>query len=298
MILWVIRVGEGGDVLRKRKFRLARTAIAVAILVPLIMVVAANRDDVVQAQRLESVLVSIKVDGTERDLRTAQTTVGSILVESGIEVGPQDVVTPATDERPYYGMIITVVRVSETIEDIILPVSFSTVKTFSKSLRPGLTSVVKPGVLGEKLVYYKVRREDGIVVKSTVESSKMLKNPVKRVVSIGSRGIYTSRGTFRTLAIKNMVATAYDPGPRSCGRYATGRTSCGLRAGYGVVAVDPRIIKLGTKLYIEGYGFAIAGDVGRAIKGRRIDLGFTSYREAIRFGRRGVKVHILQGDSG
>ena len=47
-----------------------------------------------------------------------------------------------------------------------------------------------------------------------------------------------------------------------------------MRAGYGVVAVDPRVIHLGSKLYIEGYGYAIAGDTGGAVKGYIIDLGF------------------------
>jgi 3D (Asp-Asp-Asp) domain-containing protein len=66
-----------------------------------------------------------------------------------------------------------------------------------------------------------------------------------------------------------------------------------MKAGKGVVAVDPRVIPLGTRLYIEGYGVAVAGDVGSAIKGRRIDLGFGTYAEAIRWGRRNVRVQIL-----
>ena len=66
-----------------------------------------------------------------------------------------------------------------------------------------------------------------------------------------------------------------------------------MKAGKGVVAVDPRFIKLGTKLYVVGYGYCIAGDTGGAIKGNRIDLGFNTYREAVQFGRRTVTVFIL-----
>jgi 3D (Asp-Asp-Asp) domain-containing protein len=62
----------------------------------------------------------------------------------------------------------------------------------------------------------------------------------------------------------------------------------------GVVAVDPDVVALGTKLYVEGYGFAIAADRGRAIQGKRIDLCYNTRREALRFGRRVVKVHILK----
>jgi 3D (Asp-Asp-Asp) domain-containing protein len=90
-----------------------------------------------------------------------------------------------------------------------------------------------------------------------------------------------------------MIATGYDPGPRSCGKYASGWTAIGMRAGRGVVAVDPRIIPLGTRLYVEGYGYAIAGDVGGAIKGYRIDLGHNTYGEARQVGRRRVRVYVL-----
>ena len=62
---------------------------------------------------------------------------------------------------------------------------------------------------------------------------------------------------------------------------------------HGVVAVDPRVIPLGSRLFIPGYGHAVAGDTGGAIVGRRIDLAFNSYDDAIRFGRRPVTVYVL-----
>jgi len=125
-------------------------------------------------------------------------------------------------------------------------------------------------------------------------SSEVVREPVARTEKIGSACRYTSRGEFRTRKVLKMQASAYDPGPRSCGKYASGRTACGMKAGYGVVAVDPKVIPLRTELYIEGYGFAIAGDTGGAIKGNRIDLGYDTYREAIKFGRKTVIVHVLQ----
>lgn len=90
-----------------------------------------------------------------------------------------------------------------------------------------------------------------------------------------------------------MEATAYEPSAISCGASADGYTALGIPAGYGVVAVDPSVIPLGTNLYIEGYGYAIAADVGKAIKGNIIDLCFNTYEEAINFGRQTVKVYIL-----
>lgn len=107
------------------------------------------------------------------------------------------------------------------------------------------------------------------------------------------RGVLASRsGSIRRFRVIKMVATAYCPN-RCCGS-SNGRTATGRRAEYGVVAVDPRIIPLGTALYVDRYGFAIAADTGRKIKGARIDLCFPTHREASRFGRKTVRVLLLR----
>ncbi len=90
-----------------------------------------------------------------------------------------------------------------------------------------------------------------------------------------------------------MNSTAYEPGPQSCGPFASGFTSAGYVAGYGVVAVDPNVIPLGSRLFIEGYGYAVAGDRGGAIDGSRIDVGFQTVDECYAWGRREVKVYVL-----
>ncbi|MEI7615128.1 MAG: 3D domain-containing protein, partial [Actinomycetota bacterium] len=76
-----------------------------------------------------------------------------------------------------------------------------------------------------------------------------------------------------------MVATAYVGG---------GRTATGVQARKGIVSVDPSVIPLGTKVYIEGYGEALAADIGSSIKGNRIDLCFDSLQECRIFGRRTI----------
>ena len=90
-----------------------------------------------------------------------------------------------------------------------------------------------------------------------------------------------------------MEATAYYPGPNNFGGGVGPKTAIGMLARQGVVAVDPSVIPLGTHLHIEGYGNAVAGDTGGAIHGNKVDLCFNTYLEAMRFGRRTVKVHIL-----
>ncbi len=89
-----------------------------------------------------------------------------------------------------------------------------------------------------------------------------------------------------------MVATAYYAG--GGGLNGNGITATGLRARKGVVAVDPRIIRLGTRVFIEGYGEAIAADTGGWIKGNRIDLCFDSLEECYRYGRRKIYVYLVE----
>jgi 3D (Asp-Asp-Asp) domain-containing protein len=71
-----------------------------------------------------------------------------------------------------------------------------------------------------------------------------------------------------------------------------GYTASGLPVGKGVVAVDPSVIPLGTRLYVPGYGPAVAADVGTAIIGRIIDLWFPTYEQAAVWGRRTVTITI------
>lgn len=92
--------------------------------------------------------------------------------------------------------------------------------------------------------------------------------------------------------IINMTATAYGPGPMDNGKWGN-LTYMGGIVKKGVAAVDPNVIPMGTKLWIEGYGFAIAEDQGSAIKGNRIDLAFNSRQEALDYGIQNVKVYVL-----
>ena len=90
----------------------------------------------------------------------------------------------------------------------------------------------------------------------------------------------------RVLTMQASAYSAQDPGN---GNY----TATGSRLKKGIVSVDPKLIPLGTRLYIEGYGYAVADDVGGAIKGHRIDLAYDSRSEALQFGRQTVKVYVL-----
>lgn len=117
-------------------------------------------------------------------------------------------------------------------------------------------------------------------------------NPVKAaqnaVASTPSRGASTTGKRVIT-----MVATGYD-GCYECNKPYYGYPSyIGLPLARGIVAVDPDVIPMGTRLFVEGYGQAIAADQGNAIQGNRIDLYFDSHQEALNFGKKTVQVTIL-----
>ena len=93
--------------------------------------------------------------------------------------------------------------------------------------------------------------------------------------------------------VLNMTATAYAPGPLDNGKWGD-LTYLGGKVRKGVAAVDPDVIPMGTRLWIEGYGEAIAEDQGGAIQGNRIDLAFNSRSEALNYGIQRVNAYIIE----
>ena len=167
-------------------------------------------------------------------------------------------------------------------------------------LAPTASKIVSAGIptIREKVLAF--RRADGNPhLQVRVLSSRIIQHGKPKVVISGILAYehyaqLARRGFEGTMRLANaaleMFATAYTADCYGC----SGMTKTGVRAGYGVVAVDPRVIPLGTHLYIKGYGSAIAGDTGGAIRGNRIDLGFDSSAAADEFGARPVRVYILK----
>ena len=131
---------------------------------------------------------------------------------------------------------------------------------------------------------------DGIVGPKTGQALGLLSNTASTSGSAVSRGAtVASRGG----KVINMVATGYDSSWESNYPFYGQPSYTGLPLARGIVAVDPNVIAMGTRLYVEGYGDAIAADQGGAIKGNRIDLYFDSRQEAMNWGMKTVKVTIL-----
>lgn len=147
----------------------------------------------------------------------------------------------------------------------------------------------KPGTV--KRTYRTVYRDGKPVGRELIKEERSLATDATYLM--GKEGYPTSRGAWSRTRVLDMVATAYTDSPSENGGSTT--SALGNDLIYGVVAVDPRVIPLGTKLFVEGYGFAYACDTGGAIKGNRIDLLMSSVSVSNAWGRRHVKVHVLSG---
>lgn len=241
--------------------------------------------------------VRITVDGTESQHWVIAETVQGALDQVGISLGPLDRITPARGAALTEETAIQIVRVVEEFVEEVETLPFKVVRWAAPELERGQTKVVREGQEGIIKKTVRVVYEDGKPVNRTIVGSEVIQPVVDRIIGEGTRtpslAIDTPHGRFPYVEVREMVATGYEPGPVSTGEWADGLTFTGIKAERGVVAVDPTVIPLGTRLYIEGYGEGIAADIGGAIKGNRIDLCFDTYEEAIQWGRRTVKVYIL-----
>lgn len=173
-------------------------------------------------------------------------------------------------------------------------IPFRVVYEFSRTVGPGRLKKTQQGHDGLAIKTFSVTLKNGKPVSKELVSTER-KDPKDEIILMGVAANQTSRhGTrFSRKKTLTMSATAYDGSPQTVPG-TTGRTATGVPAKYGVVAVDPRVIPLGTLMYIEGYGFAVAADTGGAIKGNRIDLCYDKRSQSEGFGRKKVIVHILR----
>jgi 3D (Asp-Asp-Asp) domain-containing protein len=238
-----------------------------------------------------AVPVTIEVDGTTIQARSGGAAVIDLLHEQGVVLSGRDKVFPDRRAPIIQGMRVRVLRIREqtVVEQTAVPYP---VRTTTDPRTPrGIVRIASPGRPGIKELIWKVTYADGQAISRERAGWRVVREPQARIISIGSQRLIASRGEFAGKEMLAMVATAYSP---YCCRGVDNITATGVHAGYGVVAVDPSVIPLGSRLYIEGYGYALAGDTGSRIKGLRIDLGFDTKRQAIQFGRRPVRVYVVQ----
>ncbi|HHY90429.1 MAG TPA: DUF348 domain-containing protein [Clostridiales bacterium] len=248
--------------------------------------------------------INVQCDGKTLELMTAYEKVKDILKEHQISVGELDEIQPSLEEKVFEGDTIRITRVKEEIVTQKEVIPYESVIKYSDQLAQGKVKLIQQGKNGEKEVQYKVIYRDGKEASREILQEKILAEAVNEIVERGTaQYVATSRGNIRASKVYVMTATAYDSSYASTGKTPDhphyGKTALGTKARPGVVAVDPKVIPLRTRLYVQSldgskdYGFAVAEDTGGAIKGNRIDLYFEEPGAAKKFGKRKVKVYVL-----
>jgi len=260
-------------------------------------------DMIIQIKR--AVPVTISYGGNVLDVVTTKDTVKELLDSLKLDYN-EDKISLSLDDKVISGMEIDIVRLDEKIETIVEKIPYKTITKNNIKLDKGKLITIQDGKEGTKEIKVKKVYENGKLLATEIVEEKVVKEPVDKIVEKGTKEAdYTiaSRGSFAGHKEMIMVATAYDLSYESTGKRPGdkwyGITASGTKVRPGVVAVDPNVIPLGTRLYIESldgtpdYGYAIAEDTGGAIKGKRIDLFMEDSKKVKAFGRRKVKVYIL-----
>lgn len=247
---------------------------------------------------------TLSSSGAEIDVKSFSNTVSEVLDDCGIKLGDKDFTYPTLSTKISPGSIIELFKVKEVIEIVEDSIPFDNVVNKNSKLDIGQSKVIQEGKDGLKKTYLKKEYVNGELHSTEVVNAEITTEPISNIVEKGTKDlIVTSRGNTSYRKAITMSATAYDLSFESCGKNPGdkyyGITASGTEARPGAVAVDPRVIPLGTKLYIQSldgtkdYGFAIAEDTGGAIKGNKIDLFFETASEVKKYGRRKVKVYII-----
>ncbi len=232
--------------------------------------------------------------GKEQQVWSTSTTVADFLLQQEITLNQQDRIEPKPEDLVTENAVIKVIRVEKVTDVVEEPINFAVVTQKDKSMAKGTKKVLKQGQNGLAQRHYEVTKENGQEVTRNLISEKKLKDKQDQVVAVGTMA-NTEVASRGGAVVKEFYvnSTAYTASCNGCS--GTTATGINLRANPNVkvIAVDPRIIPLGTKVFVEGYGYAVAADTGSSIKGYKIDVFFAAKADAYRWGNRKVKIKIL-----
>ncbi|MDP4118239.1 MAG: ubiquitin-like domain-containing protein [Bacillota bacterium] len=237
--------------------------------------------------------------GTDKfEITTSSKTLKEVLSAEGIILGEYDIVNPSLDTVLTKGSSVYITRVfkGDVTKTEVIPYKKKYVP--NNEMERGKSKVVTSGENGTKELVYNTTVSNGEETERTFVGERIVKEPVQEVIQYGTKSINPiSRGSMALTSSDlsgysyvDCKATSYD---------LSGRTATGMAVQRGVIAVDPRVIPLGTRVYVQSldgrgdYGYAIAADTGGRIKGNKIDLWVPSRAEAMSNGVKRVRVYIL-----
>lgn len=270
-------------------------------------------------------------DGGEED--TAWTTGGSVkelLAEEDIDYNQDsnDVIKPGLGDNVTKDTSIEIVRVKKDTDEVTESIAFETETKEDSSLAKGEERVITQGQEGTVVKEFEVIMENGEEAGRNLLNKEVTEESKNRIIAVGTKeqapdpepqdepnlvtlsssssdsdnSKETSSNSSSEAASTTdnsggksftMSATAYTINCSGCSGSGYTATGINLRENPQVVAVDPNVIPLGSKVWVEGYGEAIAGDTGGSVNGNKIDLHFQSKEDALAFGRKTVQVKII-----
>lgn len=252
--------------------------------------------------------IVLLVDGKELTIKTAENSVADMLKAENVVLDDDDRVEPSVETKIEKGQKIEVVRVEEEIVTETEDIDFETTVKKNNKLDKSVKKTIQNGEVGKKEITSRIVYENGTKIGTEILSEKVVQEPKEQIVEQGTMESYVSnsRGesTANTSSSNNsgsgssaapagktmtMESTAYYTGSVT----ATGTKPRRDPNGLSTVAVDPRVIPLGSKLYIAGYGYAVAEDTGGAIKNNIVDVFLNTADECRNWGRRNVQVTIV-----
>ncbi|MBQ6849011.1 MAG: G5 domain-containing protein [Clostridia bacterium] len=285
---------------------------------PILSAAGAHREDKDAAQvnagrymDMESaVAVEVQADGLSTLVHVTDGTVRDAIDQAGVSVGSYDTVSQKLTDPLTEGMLIEVDRVAYEDYTEKQAVNYEVVYKYSSVLRPGQTKVRTAGVKGERTITYRKTIVNGQVVETKKIGDAITKQPVNKVILKGTTlGTPLSKAPFnieldeggQPVKYKKLLTgqcTAYTNDEGDSGSW----TSTGKHVKVGLVAVNPKVIPYGTKMWITSadgkmvYGYAIAADTGGALLSGRVlvDLFMDTNAECNAFGRRNMNVYILE----
>lgn len=249
------------------------------------------------------------VDGGEsKKIWTTPTSVELFLASQKIALGEHDELAGVTLEDRLSKDVakVEVVRIEKVKEQVEAPAEFKVEEKKDANLEKGKTKVLQEGQKGKMLRTYEVVMRNGEEVERNVVAEEVVDAPKNKIVAVGSKQIAQAKPANNTVVSRGnssaapaggkefyVEATAYTPYCTGCSGISAAGINLRANPNLRLIAVDPRVIPMGSKVWVEGYGYAIAGDTGGAIKGNRIDVLMQTKSQAYSWGRKKVKIKVM-----
>ncbi|WP_147805119.1 G5 and 3D domain-containing protein [Alkalicoccus halolimnae] len=239
--------------------------------------------DVTKAQ------VTVYANGEDMTYKTHAETVGEVLEENEIELDDHDRVQPPKAEEVSEETDIRIIRVEKETDIVEETIDYNTVQENDETLPAGEKEVQQTGAEGSVEKHYEVTMENGEEISRRLVKKEVVAESEEKIISVGTKEQQEeAAGPWQT-----FTATAYTASCSGCSGVT--RTGVDLKADPDarVIAVDPDVIPLGSRVEVKGHGEFLAADTGGAITGNKIDIFMSGKADAREFGRRNVQVRVL-----